>query len=294
METTTKRKQLRIYALEDLEIERKKGNVWITRNGKVYDVTTFVDDHPGGDDLIRQFAGKDIGEAMEDEEEHVHSDSAYTMLEEYLVGKLGKDGQVVSDDWVAEDDFHPDDTNVDDDYLQTEFLDLRKPLIRQMWEGNFSKSFYLQQVHQPRHLADSARLFGPEYLEIFTKTKWYVVPIVWLPISCYLFFRSSLQFSVAMPLGANNNNNTMTPHTPSFYLTQPVNSPQTLLSSFPTLSDLATVNTTAWSLAIASFFLGNFVWTLLEYGFHRFLFHVDRLLPDKPAFLLIHFLTHGV
>ncbi|KAG8776734.1 fatty acid alpha-hydroxylase [Serendipita sp. 398] len=137
METTTKRKQLRIYALEDLEIERKKGNVWITRNGKVYDVTTFVDDHPGGDDLIRQFAGKDIGEAMEDEEEHVHSDSAYTMLEEYLVGKLGKDGQVVSDDWVAEDDFHPDDTNVDDDYLQTEFLDLRKPLIRQMWEGNF-------------------------------------------------------------------------------------------------------------------------------------------------------------
>ncbi|KAG8798848.1 fatty acid alpha-hydroxylase [Serendipita sp. 400] len=97
METTTKRKQLRIYALEDLEIERKKGNVWITRNGKVYDVTTFVDDHPGGDDLIRQFAGKDIGEAMEDEEEHVHSDSAYTMLEEYLVGKLGKDGQVVSD-----------------------------------------------------------------------------------------------------------------------------------------------------------------------------------------------------
>lgn len=40
-------------------------------------------------------------------------------------------------DWVADDDFHPDDTNLDEDYLKSEFLDLRKPLLRQVWEGNF-------------------------------------------------------------------------------------------------------------------------------------------------------------
>ena len=29
-----------------------------------------------------------------------------------------------------------------------------------------SKSYYLQQVHQPRHLSKSARLFGPDVLEV--------------------------------------------------------------------------------------------------------------------------------
>jgi hypothetical protein len=33
-----------------------------------------------------------------------------------------------------------------------------------------SKSYYLKQVHQPRHLAQSARLFGPDYLEVFILT----------------------------------------------------------------------------------------------------------------------------
>lgn len=55
--------------------------------------------------------------------------------------------------------------------------------MRQMWDANFryafhnstvkqisdmfcSKSYYLQQVHQPRHLPEPARLFGPDYLEV--------------------------------------------------------------------------------------------------------------------------------
>ncbi|KIM33747.1 hypothetical protein M408DRAFT_325354 [Serendipita vermifera MAFF 305830] len=194
------------------------------------------------------------------------------MLEEYLVGRLGKDTVTVSEDWVADEDFHPDDTNLDEDYLQTEFLDLRKPLLRQVWEGNFSKNFYLQQVHQPRHLAYSARLFGPGYLEVFTKTQWYVVPIIWLPIAMYLFLRSARQFTAPLP---------------------PVTL-ETFSSSFPTLQDLQSVSKEAWSLSFASFLLGNLVWTLLEYGFHRFLFHVDRLLPDRSAFITLHFLMHGI
>jgi len=135
-----------------------------------------------------------------------------------------------------------------------------------------SKNFYLQQVHQPRHLSESARLFGPAYLEVFTKTNWYIVPIVWLPIALYLFLRSARQFDTPLP-----------PVTLS-----------TFPSSFPTFRDLQTVSANAWFLTLASFFLGNIVWTLLEYGFHRFLFHVDQLLPDRPVFLTLHFLMHGI
>lgn len=32
--------------------------------------------------------------------------------------------------------------------------------------GKYSKSYYLKQVHQPRHLHESARLFGPTILEV--------------------------------------------------------------------------------------------------------------------------------
>jgi 4-hydroxysphinganine ceramide fatty acyl 2-hydroxylase len=39
---------------------------------------------------------------------------------------------------------------------------------------------------------------------------------------------------------------------------------------------------------------GLFLWTLVEYGMHRFLFHIDEWLPDNRWFLTAHFLLHGV
>jgi len=41
------------------------------------------------------------------------------------------------EDWEATDDFHPDDTDVTRDFEKNEFLDLRKPLLWQMWQANF-------------------------------------------------------------------------------------------------------------------------------------------------------------
>lgn len=69
-------------------------------------------------------------------------------------------------DWEATDDFEPEETDTVRDFEKNQFLDLRKPMIRQVWEANFSKSYYLQQVHQPRHLSDSAPMFGSPYLEV--------------------------------------------------------------------------------------------------------------------------------
>ena len=35
--------------------------VWVTYNGEVYDITKFIQNHPGGRDKISLAAGKDIG-----------------------------------------------------------------------------------------------------------------------------------------------------------------------------------------------------------------------------------------
>jgi 4-hydroxysphinganine ceramide fatty acyl 2-hydroxylase len=261
-------KRIRIYTAEDVTTHSNASRCWVSRVGKVYDVTGFLDDHPGGDDLILQHAGKDIEEAMKDRLEHEHSDSAYDMLQGLVIGRLGTGESVVREDWEAPDDFHPEATDSAVDFEKTEFLDLRKPLLRQVWEANFSKAYYLQQVHQPRHLKESARMFGPDILEMLTRTEWYVVPMFWAPITIYLFLRSLFQFTGTLPTFFEN------PAIPLSYI-----------FSIPAASVVKTM---------LCFFLGNLVWTILEYTLHRFLFHVDRWLPDKPLFLLLHFTAHGV
>lgn len=176
-------------------IDNTPESFWVSFRGSVYDVTPFLADHPGGDDILLPFAGKDMGDAMADENEHVHSQSAYEMLHDYKIGELGGAEKTVSEDWVADVNFHPENTDTLSDFTRNRFLDLSKPLLLQVWRANFSKEFYLEQVHQPRHVKDSARLFGPDILEMFTRTSWYVVPMVWGPITMFLATLSIMQFS---------------------------------------------------------------------------------------------------
>ncbi|PCH44872.1 fatty acid-2 hydroxylase [Wolfiporia cocos MD-104 SS10] len=265
-------KRIRIFTREDVAAHSSGSGCWVTRNGKVYDVTNFLPDHPGGDDLILKYAGRDVEDIMKDPLEHDHSDSAYDMLEECVIGRLGTSETIVSEDW-DEASFEPENTDLAADYEKNQFLDLRKPLLRQVWEANWTKSYYMQQVHQPRHTPESPRIFGPGYLEILSRTSWYVVPIIWLPIAGYLYARSLVQFTVghySLPL-----------------FTQNPTAPLKLLIS---------VGIPASSLVKTSlcFVFGNFVWTILEYIFHRFLFHIDGLLPDHPAALTLHFTMHGI
>ncbi|KZT56264.1 oxidoreductase [Calocera cornea HHB12733] len=269
MSSFSNKARARIYTAQDVLVHSTSSDCWVSRAGKVYDVSSFVYDHPGGEELLLRFAGKDLGDAMDDAEEHVHSDSAYAMLDEFCIGRLGTDAAVVSEDWIPEDDFHPEETDTMDDYAKTQFLDLGKPMLAQVWFSNFSKSFYLQQVHQPRHLSQSARMFKWDILEMLTLTPWYVVPMIWLPIAAYLLRLSIAQFS-----------------DPTAYYWP---SPAVFAASEPKLTWLPAPLKT-----LLCFFAGNLVWTILEYCFHRFIFHVDSLLPDHPIALTVHFTMHGV
>ncbi|OZJ05476.1 hypothetical protein BZG36_01608 [Bifiguratus adelaidae] len=258
---------------------------WVIHNSKVYDVTEFVQDHPGGEDLIMEYAGTDVTKVMADVLEHEHSESAYELLDEYLIGRIALEdevsgaktsdsdaktattgplqdeseaklthrsinssGPVQSDDYerIFQKDFHPTETNTVDDYKKTQFLDLKKPLFMQMCRARFSKAFYLEQIHKPRYIPGSAPFFGHWLLEPLTKTPWWVVPIVWIPWIIY-----NLHLSVNIP-GAT------VPYTSTMWV------------------------------------VGIFIWTFLEYGLHRFLFHLDDWLPDHQAFLVLHFTIHGV
>lgn len=47
------------FTLEEVAVHNKPDDVWVIIDGKVYDITAFVDEHPGGPDNILQNAGGD-------------------------------------------------------------------------------------------------------------------------------------------------------------------------------------------------------------------------------------------
>jgi len=95
------------------------------------------------------------------------------------------------------------ETDVSADYRAHKFLDLNRPLLMQVWNGGFSKDFYIEQVHRPRHYKGgaSAPLFG-NFLEPLSKTPWWVIPIVWLPPVAYGTFLSFMNLPNPLAVAA--------------------------------------------------------------------------------------------
>ncbi|OCK84270.1 Inositolphosphorylceramide-B hydroxylase [Lepidopterella palustris CBS 459.81] len=272
-------------AIADVKSRNTSQSCYVTIGTKVYDVTDFLNDHPGGSDLILEHGGQDVGKIMRDEMSHTHSETAYEILDEHLVGfvvtekvvdtitQSQKPSEIVplststeglqelktnsttngapqkpiyaATGMSSEEDLSKE-TDAASDYRVYKFLDLNRPLFLQVWNGGFKKDFYLEQVHRPRHYrGGDSAPLFGNFLEPLSKTPWWVIPTVWLPPVLYGTF-----------LGFQN------------------------LSSAPE--------------AGAYWCLGLFLWTLVEYILHRFLFHLDYYLPDNRVGITLHFILHGI
>lgn len=245
----------------EVEAHGSSKSCYVTVGQNVYDVTDFLEGHPGGSELVLEYAGKDVTHILKDEVSHTHSESAYEILEESLVGfvvneKIAADHElqkkVNGNDVQINEEVSPlvhprtgmscaqdlsKDTNYDSDYKKHKFIDLNKPMLMQVWNGGFSKDFYLDQVHRPRHYKGgvSAPLFG-NFLEPLSLTPWWVVPMVWLPPVAYGTYLSREGLS-------------------------------------------------GWQSVAGWWAFGFFLWSLVEYVLHRFLFHLDSYVCPLPFHL---------
>ncbi|CRG86670.1 hypothetical protein PISL3812_03680 [Talaromyces islandicus] len=75
------------FTLQQLAQHHTREGAWITINGNVYDVTRYLDDHPGGRDLLLEVAGKDATEEFDYVD---HSDDAREKLETLRIGTLSE------------------------------------------------------------------------------------------------------------------------------------------------------------------------------------------------------------
>lgn len=73
----------RKYTYREISKHNSEEDCWVIIHDKVYDVTSFLTEHPGGPILITDYAGFDATKAFDDQE---HSESAKRMLAKYLVG----------------------------------------------------------------------------------------------------------------------------------------------------------------------------------------------------------------
>jgi len=74
------------YTRADVAKHQALDDMWMIIEGKVYDLTKFIDLHPGGE-VIMDGAGRDGTGLFED---MGHSSDARAMLKEYYIGDLVK------------------------------------------------------------------------------------------------------------------------------------------------------------------------------------------------------------
>ncbi|CEG72906.1 Putative Cytochrome b5 [Rhizopus microsporus] len=80
----------KVISLNEVAQHKSKNDLWLVIHNKVYDITSFVVEHPGGEEVLIDEAGKDATEAFED---IGHSDEAREMLDKYQIGVLDEASQ---------------------------------------------------------------------------------------------------------------------------------------------------------------------------------------------------------
>uniref|UniRef100_A0A8C5R4L6 Fatty acid 2-hydroxylase n=1 Tax=Leptobrachium leishanense TaxID=445787 RepID=A0A8C5R4L6_9ANUR len=138
----------------------------------------------------------------------------------------------------------------------TDLVDWEKPLL---WQVGDLREKYDEWVHQP--VNRPIRLFQSDFVEWCSKTSWYIVLAVWVPVVVYLLW---------------------------YCLTELARGKTRLFASFTT--EYSVPVHVFWFFPL--FLVGAMVWTLMEYAIHRYVFHMNP--PANNYFLItLHFMLHG-
>ncbi|XP_053758816.1 cytochrome b5 isoform X7 [Panthera pardus] len=79
---------VKYYTLEEIQKHNHSKSTWLILHHKVYDLTKFLEEHPGGEEVLREKAG---GDATENFEDVGHSTDARELSKTYIIGELHPD-----------------------------------------------------------------------------------------------------------------------------------------------------------------------------------------------------------
>ncbi|XP_044790739.1 cytochrome b5 isoform X3 [Bubalus kerabau] len=81
-------KAVKYYTLEEIQKHNNSKSTWLILHYKVYDLTKFLEEHPGGEEVLREQAG---GDATENFEDVGHSTDARELSKTFIIGELHPD-----------------------------------------------------------------------------------------------------------------------------------------------------------------------------------------------------------
>ncbi|EFB15322.1 hypothetical protein PANDA_012887, partial [Ailuropoda melanoleuca] len=73
------------YRLEEVAKRNSMKEIWLVIHGRVYDITRFLNEHPGGEEVLLEQASAGASESFEDVG---HSSDAREMLKQYYIGDV--------------------------------------------------------------------------------------------------------------------------------------------------------------------------------------------------------------
>lgn len=82
-----------LYTYEEVAKHNKVDDAWLVIAGKVYNVTDFLDEHPGGEEIIFENVG---GDATENFLDIGHSDDANKILKTKYIGDIDPSSKPLS------------------------------------------------------------------------------------------------------------------------------------------------------------------------------------------------------
>lgn len=146
----------------------RANDAWVIYDGAVYDVTLFLESHPGGSAILEEHLGADVTHIMHNSTTgHAHSSFAVKLLNKYKIGHV-----------IDVEGTPAIDGNVD---AQT-----GEPLVR--WDRPILHQVgmlghrYHGWIHSFPTTDHSVKMFTNDTIEALTKCQWYVPLLFWIPI----------------------------------------------------------------------------------------------------------------
>ena len=165
-----------------MEYYKKTDKKIVIYKGKVYDLADYVELHPGGAEFISDLYGKSIDEEFEDQG---HSRSAKKLFKNFPVV-----GYLPSYKHEEEDHAAGLDGNKVGNKIGIDFM--KGGVVNQLWHRtDYTIEDYKDFINEPKHLINpvrECRLFDSDFVEAFSKTPWYGIPLFYFPQAAYFLY----------------------------------------------------------------------------------------------------------
>jgi len=79
------------YGWSEVAKHSSKDDLWVVINGRIYDVTDWQHDHPGGGRVLLKNGGKDVSKLFRDVG---HSPDAIDMRPTFFIGRVEKQSKL--------------------------------------------------------------------------------------------------------------------------------------------------------------------------------------------------------